>query len=149
MLPVAWLPEGMAVAAAPASQSLHTSGFPAATYLTNMDAQRFFPLPCPALLTTHPPQVTPGLLFFRTQINFTVAIDFTASNGKWGRSVCVWGCLWAVVDNSAVSQVPNTSSCSWWVTLFLVRCKQTCSPQIGNQHQSPKGACWARLQECE
>ena len=76
---------GMAVATAPASQRLCISGFSKATCLTNMCSQ-YFLLPCPVLPTAHPPQVTPGLLLFRTQINFTVAIDFTASNGEWGRS---------------------------------------------------------------
>lgn len=115
----------MAVATIPASQRLCISGFSKATCLTNMGSQ-FFLLPCPALPMAHPPQVTPGLLF-RTQINFTVAIDFTASNGEWGRSGG-GGLFCAMVDNSAMSQAPHTSSSFRWVTLFLGRCKQKSTP---------------------
>lgn len=49
-------------------------------------------LPSAAHYPTLPPQVTSDLLF-RTQINFTVAIDFTASNGEWGQERAGWASL--------------------------------------------------------
>lgn len=48
------------------------------------------------------------------------------------------GLLWAVVDNSAMSQAPHTSSSSRWVALILGRCKQKSTPPdrepITDQH---------------
>lgn len=96
---------GLAVSTVLDSQSLCPSGFTETTCLTHMGAQWFS-------LLARLPQVTPGLLLSRTQINFTVAIDFTASNGEWGG--VGGGHLWAVVDNSAMSQVPHTPSSSCW-----------------------------------
>lgn len=90
--------------------------------------------PCLALPVIHAPQVTPDLPLSRTQINFTVAIDFTASNGEWGRSMLGWVSL-SFGGQHGRELGPHTSCSCCGVTLFRGE-GDICSPQTGKQQHT-------------